>query len=43
METAAIKYIDQPVVIEKNIITGRDPASALEFVDKFLMEFSKSL
>jgi len=41
LEKEGIEYKDEPVVIDCNIITGRDPASAPEFISRFLYELSK--
>ncbi len=41
LEKEGIKYKDLPVVVNNNIITGRDPASAKEFILTFLNEISK--
>ncbi|MEG8947580.1 DJ-1/PfpI family protein [Rosettibacter firmus] len=41
LEKEGIEFKNEPVVIEKNIITGRDPSAAPEFVSKFLYELSK--
>ncbi|MDH7604553.1 MAG: DJ-1/PfpI family protein, partial [Melioribacter sp.] len=41
LEKEGIEYKDEPVVIDSNVITGRDPASAPEFISRFLYEISK--
>jgi len=41
LEKEGIEYKDEALVIDKNVITGRDPASAPEFISKFLHELSK--
>jgi protease I len=41
LEVAGIKYVNEPVVKNENIITGRDPASASEFTKIFLHELTK--
>lgn len=41
LERQGIQFKDEPVVQSKNIITGRDPLAASEFVKLFLHELSK--
>lgn len=41
LELAGIKFVNEPVVKNENIITGRDPSAASEFIKVFLYELTK--
>jgi putative intracellular protease/amidase len=40
LEREGVQYIDQPVVVDKNIITGQCPSSAPEFIKIFLHQLT---
>lgn len=43
LEREGIEFKNEPVVINNNIITGRDPSASPEFIRTFLYELSKRL
>ncbi|MBM4171565.1 MAG: DJ-1/PfpI family protein [Ignavibacteria bacterium] len=42
LEREGVQYLDQPVVANKNIITGQCPSSAPEFIKIFLHELTNN-
>ncbi|MDX9923913.1 MAG: DJ-1/PfpI family protein [Ignavibacteriaceae bacterium] len=43
IEKEGVKFIDQPVVFDKNIITAREQSSSCEFISSYIAHISKFL
>lgn len=41
LEKSGIKYKDEKVIVSENVITGRDPDSAYDFIKTFIYELFK--
>lgn len=41
LEREGVEFVNSPVVANRKIVTGQDPASSTEFVNRFIHELSK--